>query len=227
MTLTENPEWSTALFPPHLSVITTDGSHDPPPLMPDEARAVSRAVPSRQREFALGRWCARRALERFGLGNREIPVSAQRAPVWPEGIVGSITHCTGFVGAVVGSSDTYSSIGFDAERDDPLAPDLIPMICTPREAAWVRDHGTQAVDWPKVIFSAKESIHKCIWPLSGVMLDFLDVSISIDATRMEFAVEDWLGASPAGVDRSRLSGRILIRPPFVLTCAFSNPNARF
>lgn len=200
----------------------TDGGTDPPPLMPVEASAVAGAVASRRREFALGRWCARRALERFGLGSQPIPVGAQRSPVWPEGIVGSITHCTGLVGAAVGASDTFMSIGFDAERDDPLATDLIPLVCTPREIAWTHEQCTD-FDWPKVVFSAKESIHKCIWPLSGQTLDFLDVSVIIDPHRMEFFVDDGGKSPPSGFDLEGVLGRILVRPPFVLTSAYRAP----
>jgi enterobactin synthetase component D / holo-[acyl-carrier protein] synthase len=225
------PEWSTAafrnLFPTGVSVVTTDGRDDPPAPMPEEAQAVADAVASRRREFALGRWCARRALEEFDMGNRAIPVGAQRAPSWPEGIVGSITHCAGFVGAVVGSTSKLSAIGFDAERAEPLSPDLIPMICTAPEVEWVQKQRGEGVDWPKVIFSAKESIHKCIWPRCRQTLDFLDVSIRIDSARMQFVVEEVRPPCLASIDFRGVSGRIAIVPSFVFTCAFSNLNATF
>ena len=168
------------LFPDGVSVATSNKHDNPPSLMTEERRAVADAVPSRQREFALGRWCARRALAQLGLDTPPIPVGERRAPVWPVGVVGSITHCAGFVGAVVARADRLRSIGFDAERSDPLAEDLIPLVCTAREMEWLRSRSSSDVDWAKVIFSAKESIHKCIWPLCGMTLDFLDLSIMID-----------------------------------------------
>lgn len=188
----------------------------------EELAAVSEAVPSRQREFALGRWCARRALGAFGLGTRSIPVGPSRAPVWPTGIVGSITHCTGFVGAAVAAANTLQAIGFDAERDEPLAADLIPLVCTAREVAWLEGRATSAIDWAKVIFSAKESVHKCIWPLSGQTLDFLDVTVAIDSDLMAFSVRETKRPSVAGLNLDRLRGRIAIAEPFIFASAFMN-----
>src|SRR5262249_41084450 len=103
--LRASTEWSIGLlrdlFPKGVCVVATNGVDDPHPLMPGEVDAVSRAVPSRRREFALGRWCARRALGGLGIAPQSIPVGEGRAPTWPHGVVGSITHCREFVAAAV------------------------------------------------------------------------------------------------------------------------------
>jgi enterobactin synthetase component D / holo-[acyl-carrier protein] synthase len=203
------------LFPEGVEAVFTDGTIDPPALPPDEAAAIRNAVPSRQREFSLGRWCARRALARLALDAPIIPVAANRAPVWPGGIVGSITHCKGFVGAVVARDARLRSIGFDAERAEPLAVDLVRLICTAPEIAWIAEQSpTPQLDWPKAMFSAKEAVYKCIAPVFGRMLDFLDVTLAIDVESLAFTV------TSRELDLSVVRGQLAVSRAFVFACAF-------
>ena len=69
-------------------------------LYPEEAMAIERAVDKRRAEFTRGRACAREALSELGVPPQPIPVGTHRQPVWPLGVVGSITHCKGLVVAV-------------------------------------------------------------------------------------------------------------------------------
>jgi 4'-phosphopantetheinyl transferase EntD len=102
----------------------------------------------------------------------------------------------------------------------PLDEDLIPMICTPAEIAWMQQAPvTPPSGWPKVIFSAKESIHKCVWPLWGRNLDFLDVTLTLDAARGRFRAGPAVPAA-ADVDLPRISGRMTVDGPHVFTSAF-------
>ena len=78
-----------------------------------------------------------------------------------------------------------------------------------------RDAG---VDWPKVIFSAKEALHKCISPVFGTMLDFVDVTLDIDAANLEFSAR--LARPAAKVDLSAVRGRFAFSDTFVFACAF-------
>ena len=41
-------------------------------------------------DFSTGRYCAIKALEQLGIQDAIIPIGEDRAPIWPEGIVGSI-----------------------------------------------------------------------------------------------------------------------------------------
>ena len=74
-------------------------------LFPEEEAAIARAVPTRRREFATGRWCARRALHDLGLPPAPIIPGERGAPGWPPGVVGTITHCPGYRGAAVARDD--------------------------------------------------------------------------------------------------------------------------
>ena len=198
--MTEAPRVATleaalgALVPPGVSVAVWSPALGEGALGPREAEAVARAVPKRRAEFARGRACAREALRRAGYGPEgaaratgaapltedpgfvEIPVGASREPLWPEGFTGSITHCDGFVAAVAAHAGVVRAIGLDAEVDRAL-PDGVPaQVITPEEAEALPDAGQHIV-----CFSAKESIHKAVFPLTGVWLDFLDVSVALDS----------------------------------------------
>jgi 4'-phosphopantetheinyl transferase EntD len=67
---------------------------DEPPF-PGEADLVADAVEKRRREFVTTRRCARQALAQLGVPPVPIRPGPGRAPVWPAGVVGSLTHCAG------------------------------------------------------------------------------------------------------------------------------------
>jgi 4'-phosphopantetheinyl transferase EntD len=152
-------------------------------LFADELAYLARAVPKRRAEFGSARLCARRALARLGIAAGSLVPHADRAPRWPEGSVGSLTHTHEYCAAAVASTDTHVSLGVDAERERALDAPLIEMICTPRERAHtpVRD----AI----VFFAAKEAFYKCQYPLTRTYLDFLDVELNLDHARGTFEVE--------------------------------------
>lgn len=152
-------------------------------LFADERAYLTRAVPKRRAEFGTARLCARRALARLGIAAGSLVPHEDRAPRWPEGSVGSLTHTFEYCAAAVASAATHVSLGVDAERERELEARLIEMICTPRERAC-----TPARD-AIVIFAAKEAFYKCQYPLTRTYLDFLDVELHLDPARGTFEVE--------------------------------------
>ncbi|HUN26824.1 MAG TPA: 4'-phosphopantetheinyl transferase superfamily protein [Steroidobacteraceae bacterium] len=154
----------------------------PQSLHPDEAVAVTRAVPKRLEEFATGRACARRALERLGITQYPLRVGADREPLWPAGIAGSITHTRGFCAAAVARCAECASLGIDAEPSDSVHARLWRTIATEAELAQLAGLPERAA-WERatLLFSAKESFFKCQYPLTRQWLNFRDVSVSIEA----------------------------------------------
>jgi 4'-phosphopantetheinyl transferase EntD len=189
--------------------------------MPGEADLVRDAVVSRQREFALGRTCARRALSHFGVTPVPIGVLANRAPSWPAGFVGSITHCRGFAGALVARNDCLRAIGFDAEVAEPLADDLVHLICTSAEVEWMRAAPPLGgAGWPKVLFSAKEAIHKCVSPLYGKMLDFVDVTLLQGDDSRSLVARAAVHESELSTQLAPVCVRFALTDRFIFSCAF-------
>lgn len=142
-------------------------------LLPEEEPALARAVTKRKLEFTSGRVAARRAMRELNLPPDPIPMADDRSPVWPAGIVGSITHCNDICIAVVARSNSRHSIGIDIEANTPLDPALEQIVCVSSERAWL---DTQPIErrayLAKEIFCAKESIYKALYPLTRQIIGF-------------------------------------------------------
>ena len=156
-------------------------------LFPAEAALVARAVEKRRREFVTGRVCARRALTALGVAPL-LPIlkGSRGEPLWPHGVVGSITHCAGYRAAAVARASDVASIGIDAEPNEPLPDGVLSMVATPGEVAAVPE--LRAVDGPHLLFCAKEAVYKAWYPLMQQWLGFEDAVITVDAAGT-FAVE--------------------------------------
>jgi 4'-phosphopantetheinyl transferase EntD len=120
----------------------------------------------------------RRALAEFGIDGFPLRVAEDRQAVWPEAMVGSITHTADFCAAVVAQRARISALGLDTEVVGDVNPEIWQRICVPGELAWI-DSLPAAVQAAAVtlIFSAKEAFYKCQYPLTREPLGFHDVSV--------------------------------------------------
>lgn len=149
--------------------------------LPLEEREVSRGfAPKRQREFATGRTLARRALAAMGQPEVAIPIGPHRAPVWPEGVVGSISHTSELCAVVLASRLDFSSVGLDLEHQDAADEETWSGILTASERQVVEARpAEERRRLATLLLSAKECFHKLQNPLTKVMLDFLEVEIEL------------------------------------------------
>lgn len=153
---------------------------EPRPLWPAEISAAAGMSDQRRHEFAAGRHCAREALARLQHEAVALPIGSGRAPVWPPGIIGSISHIDGIAIAAVARTSDLGALGIDVENGDPLEAELLTLVCREDELAELSVNNLQPGLGAKLIFSAKESVYKCLWPLTGVFLEFRDIGIRID-----------------------------------------------
>jgi 4'-phosphopantetheinyl transferase EntD len=169
-----------SLFPEGVVAAELRGPGEAARLKPEEARSVERAVPKRVQEFAAGRQCARRALAELGRADVPIPVAQDRQPVWPPGVVGSITHTAGLCAAVVAESAHLEALGVDTELAGAVKPELWQSICVAEESAWIGAlaPGERAAA-VTLLFSAKEAFYKCQYPLVRERLSFNDLSVIV------------------------------------------------
>ena len=170
-----------AIVPAGVAVAEWDGGAEPPPA--PEGEALQRASPGRRREFALARAGARRALAGLGVPPVPIPRGRHREPVWPAGVVGSLTHCAGYGAAAVGRAAQFATIGIDAEVHRPLVEGVVRRIALEEERGWLRSRAGDGTCWDRLLFSAKESVYKAWFPLTGAWLGFGDALVT-------FAPED-------------------------------------
>jgi 4'-phosphopantetheinyl transferase EntD len=148
-------------------------------LFAAEELAVLRAVEQRRREFITGRGCARLALERLGIAPAPIPAGPRGEPVWPSGVVGSITHCRGYRACAAARVGDVLAVGIDAEVHAPLPEGVLEHVAFGRETAMVATQGA-GVCLDRLLFSAKEAVYKAWFPLAGRWLGFEDVELTID-----------------------------------------------
>lgn len=215
----ERSDTLAALFPTGVAVFTL-GENDPAPEpLPAEVGAVQRAVPKRRAEFARGRACARAALASLGVPAQAIPVGPDRAPLWPGDAIGSITHCRGLVAAAVGrGGGRFRSLGLDAEPRESLEVDLAKRIATMDELEDADGRSGLPPDvLPRLIFSAKEVVHKCVHPLARQTLDFLDVAIVFDHDARAFSVEARTARAEALPEIAAIRGRYRVDDRHIVT----------
>lgn len=169
-----------SLFPAGVAVALRREPGDPGDLLPEEAVYVANAVGKRRNEFAAGRSCARRALGELGVTGFALRTAPDRQPIWPAGFLGSITHTSGFCAAVVVHRSKFKAIGLDSEISGAPTLDIWPTLCRPEELAWV--DSLPAAARPAAVtllFSAKEAVYKCQYPLTREWLDFHDLRIEV------------------------------------------------
>lgn len=170
------------LVPTSVVVVETFADVDGEVVFPGEEDLVAEAVECRRREFVTTRRCAREALARLGYPPAAIRRGPKREPLWPPGVVGSVTHTVNFRAVAVAYRSVLASIGIDAEPDEPLPEAVEESVITRSEhdmlVALRRDVPT--LDWGRLVFSAKESIYKAWYPLTGRWLGFDDARVMID-----------------------------------------------
>jgi 4'-phosphopantetheinyl transferase EntD len=154
------------------------GPGDEQALLPEEANAVATSVIKVRRASGAARIVARRLLARLGKEQCALPKGSAGAPLWPEGIVGSLAHDDTVALAAVAMSSSVGALGVDIEpAEQPPFNDLLERIATPRERfiANTESYGG------RLLFAAKEAVYKAVYPLDGLFLDHHDIEIDLVA----------------------------------------------
>ena len=159
------------LLPPSVVVVELNGEAAPTAL-PEGAPTTERAVPQRVAEFASGRWCAEQALARLGVPFGPVAIGPGREPLWPSGVVGSITHSGTRRAAAVAHEADVAALGVDVEVDRELPPEVVDDVLTGGERARFADGAARLA-----AFSVKEAVFKAWFPRTGLWLDFRDVDL--------------------------------------------------
>lgn len=168
-------------------------------LKPEEESALKGAVPARQAEFSAGRAAARMALGH----EMALPMGPDRAPIWPEGVRGSITHAGGWALAVVGPGLT----GIDLEPGEDLPEEVRETVLLPQERG---ADGRTA----RLIFSAKECAYKAQYPVTRQLFSFDTFAVELGEGAFRAVWQHDVGPFRAG---QALAGRFAIGDGFILT----------
>ncbi|MEV4492467.1 4'-phosphopantetheinyl transferase superfamily protein [Micromonospora coxensis] len=214
------------ILPPAVAVVESFTDPTGLSLFPEEEKVVAHSVPKRRREFTTVRDCARRALGQLGIAPAPILPGVRGAPGWPAGVVGSMTHCDGYRGAVVARASAVATVGVDAEPHAPLPDGVLDAIALPAERARTAALAAArpTLCWDRLLFSAKESVYKAWFPLTGRWLDFAEADIVVDPAGTFAARLLVPGPVLDGVPVTTFRGRFLIDRDLVLT-AIAVPSA--
>lgn len=142
--------------------------------------SLKSSVKKRQAEFLAGRLVAKKALMDMGIHNFDVNIGENRQPIWPENILGTITHTHNLAICALVRSEDYSCLGVDTENilNSKTAGEISKNILTEREAKLLSNAlGISQVCICTLAFSAKESLFKALYRRVNEYFDFLDVEI--------------------------------------------------
>ncbi len=188
----------------------------------EEQRYIEKAGPIRKNEFSTARVLSRKALSILGVNAGALVPDEDRCPKWPPGIVGSISHSGNKCVVAVARRKDLTGIGIDIEHTGiSVDRDLMRYFCTTNEISEIgqfRRNGRSDTEVVKAIFSMKESVYKCIYPIIRRPISLKDIEINFVGYGGGYKVNNI-----HGVDRSLfagISGRWGVIMSFVLSFAF-------
>ena len=212
-----------AILPEISDLASVEMYDDPTDLSPhpEEERLIATSVETRRNEFVTARHCARLAMQRLGVEPSPILKGEKGEPCWPGGVVGSLTHCKGYRGAVVGRIEAVRSVGIDAEPHAVLPDGVLAAISLPLERHEIATLRSE-LHWDRILFCAKEATYKAWFPLTQRWLGFEDAHITfeVDSTGTSGRFVSRILIDPAarsGPPLTKLTGRWSVSHGLALT----------
>lgn len=181
------------------------------------------AVTKRKAEFFAGRYAARRAFERLGAKSATVEIGKHRNPVWPDALIGSITHTATHAICAVALKGDYTGVGIDLENwvSWATATTIKDGIVTPDEAHVLSSTSLSFEQSLTLVFSAKESLFKALFPHVGNYFAFDAAAVNeIDVENNEFAIELTKDLSNLLVKGTSYQGNFIVQPSTVFTSIF-------
>jgi enterobactin synthetase component D len=153
----------------------------------------------RKAEFIAGRIAAEQAFIGLGLEPQTVPIGNLREPLWPNSVLGSISHHNGHAYCLMmprpANLHSPVSLGIDIEsligNDDVDTMGL--NIMSSSEISLTSAYFERPEFALTLIFSAKESLFKALYPAVGRYFDFLDIrlsSINLDDNSVAFTLRN-------------------------------------
>lgn len=168
-----------ALAPPGVHLAgRAIASGDEALLLPEEATALARSPLVQRRHSGAARSLARALLARLGARSTAILRGAGGAPIWPEGVIGSLAHDEAVAVAALARRADIAALGVDVEPAEPLPAELVAIVATRTEQG--RAPAQDPLYFRK-LFVAKEAVYKALFPLDGRFREHHDVEIDLIA----------------------------------------------
>lgn len=178
------------------------------------------AVVKRQAEFVAGRYLARQALLALQAPATKVGIGAQRNPLWPQGFTGALSHSNQRAICLVAHQAQHAMLGIDVETllSPAVARDIAGSVLVDAEHRLVGGLEAPEPTLLTLIFSAKESLFKALYPQVGAYFDFSAARlIAVDWQSGRFTLELLQKLTPALGPHQQFCGRFYLAEQQVLT----------
>ena len=207
-----------SLFPPEVITNEVNPIQLQDSIFPEEEAFIQKAVLKRKQEFIVGRLCTRKALSEIGIEGFPLLMGKDRAPIWPSGVVGSIAHTAGYCGVAIAQKIDIESVGLDVECVEQVNRDTWKHFCNQQELSQINSLAiNEQQKNAALVFSAKECLYKCQYPISKKWVSFHDVTISINLNKHEFEGRFLVDVGSYFKKETRLKGKYLFSNGYIFT----------
>lgn len=144
----------------------------------DLPQRVKCSIPKRRAEYFVGRYLAKRCLAESGVHQFVLSADSNQCPLWPENLLGSISHSNDAAICIVARKNDYAAVGVDTENwvSAAAAENFCKTLMSPTERQRLETTGGGLKHFTH-IFSAKESIFKALYPAVGRYFNFYAVEL--------------------------------------------------
>jgi enterobactin synthetase component D len=152
---------------------------------------LNKAVAKRQGEYFAGRLAAKNVLQALAAPEFQVNTGDDRAPIWPEGFLGSISHSKGVAMAMATSAQTCKGLGIDLEHfmSDSQEQKLQTHILGELDKPMFEKLAAHLERPLTLVFSAKESIFKALYPSVKRFFGFEAAAlIAFDSEKLHFRI---------------------------------------
>jgi len=141
---------------------------------------LSQAVNKRRAEYLASRYAARIALTSLGISDFLLDNDADRAPIWPAGIIGSLSHTAQRAVIVCAAARPQRMAGVDVEllMKADSALELSEIIVSADELIYLKQCGIPLTSALTLAFSLKESLYKAVYPQLRQFMDFHSAEVT-------------------------------------------------
>lgn len=180
--------------------------------------ALKSAVTKRQADYLAGRCAASQLLKEAGC-NDAVPMGSDRAPVWPPGWCGSISHTEKWAIAILAPYRSHIKLGVDIEKLRPeVMQEIAATFTTARERELLATSSLPYENALLIAFSAKESLFKALYPQVQHIFGFEAARLcELNTNNNRFTLELTMALAPNLNVGYRTDGYYLMREDNVIT----------
>ncbi|MBL3608796.1 4'-phosphopantetheinyl transferase family protein [Rhodovulum sulfidophilum] len=134
----------------------------------DRPEQLARAMPKRCCEYLAGRLLARAALAALGHPGGPVLPGPGRAPVWPAGAAGSISHSADICACLalhMAGKPVHPGVDVETVADARNLDAILKLCCTPVDRALIAADPDRTALRATLLFSAKEALYKALYPV--------------------------------------------------------------